>query len=142
MEFFDNPVAQNLSKSAGKYGRWYSDPTNTDGSCTSLSAVATEFGAQGLELDGCLLAWGSDFIRVQGKWSNCFASGYRDAHRVRDAMNLRVNAYRVLLTRGRDGCVVFIPPIPDKMRETYAYLRGCGFTELDENAVSTTTLSD
>lgn len=128
--------------SAGKYGRWYSDPTNTDGSCTSLSAVATEFGAQGLELDGCLLAWGSDFVRVQGKWSNCFASGYRDAHRVRDAMNLRVNAYRVLLTRGRDGCVVFIPPIADKMRDTYAYLRDCGFTELDENAVSGATLGD
>lgn len=116
---------------AGKYGRWYSDPTNTDGSCASLSAVTTEFGSQGLELDGCLLAWGTDFIRLQEQWSNRFASGYRDAHRVRDPMTLRINAYRVLLTRGRDGCVVFVPPIPDKMRETYAYLHNCGFKELD-----------
>ena len=98
---------------------------------TSLSAVATEFGAQGLELDGCLLAWGTDFVRVQGEWSNRFASGYWDAHRVRNAMALRANAYRVLLTRGRDGCVLFVPPIPDEMRETYAYLRDCGFTELN-----------
>lgn len=116
----------------GKYGRWYSDPTNTYGSCASLSAVATEFGSQGLELDGCLLAWGTDFVRIEEQWSNRFASGYREAHRVRDAMTLRLNAYRVLLTRGRDGCVVFVPPLPDKMRETYAYLCQCGFTELDD----------
>jgi hypothetical protein len=114
----------------GKYGRWYSDPTNTDSSCASLSAVATEFGSQGLELDGCLLAWGTDFVRSQGQWSNRFASGYKEAHRVRDAMALRLNAYRVLLTRGRDGCVIFVPPIPDKTRETYGYLRKCGFAEL------------
>jgi hypothetical protein len=116
----------------GKYGRWYSDPTSSDVSCTSLAAVATEFGAQGLELDGCLLAWGTDLIRVGGEWSNRYASGYRDAHRVRDAMTLRVNAYRVLLTRGRDGCVTFIPPIPDKMRETYKYLVDCGFKALSD----------
>jgi len=29
----------------------------------------------------------------------------------RDPSQLRVNAYRVLLTRGRDGAVVFIPPL-------------------------------
>lgn len=126
----------------GRYGRWYSDPTNSDFSCTSLSAVATEFGAQGLELDGCLLAWGTDLVRVGEEWSNRYASGYKDAHRVRDAMALRVNAYRVLLTRGRDGCIVFIPPIPDKMRETYKYLRGCGFTELNDGAIPVGTLGD
>lgn len=118
----------------GKYGRWYSDPTNSDGSCASLSTVATEFGSQGLELDGCLIAWGTDLIRSGAEWSNRYASGYRDAHRVRDAMALRINAYRVLLTRGRDGCVIFIPPLPDKMRETYKYLRGCGFAELSGGA--------
>jgi hypothetical protein len=124
----------------GKYGRWYSDPANSDVSCTSLSAVATEFGAQGLELDGCLLAWGTDLVRVDEVWSNRYASGYRDAHRVRDAMALRVNAYRVLLTRGRDGCVVFIPPIPDKMRQTYKYLCDCGFTTLSDSSVQSAAL--
>lgn len=114
----------------GKYGRWYSDPIGSNSSCTSLSAVATEFGAQGLELDGCLLAWGTDLIRLNEKWSNRYASGYREAHRVRDPMALRINAYRVLLTRGRDGCVVYIPPIPEKMRETYKYLCDCGFSRL------------
>ena len=99
-----------------------------------MSAVATEFGSQGLELDGCLLAWGTDLIRSDGQWSNHFASGYRESHRVRSAMSLRLNAYRVLLTRGRDGCVVFVPHIPDKLRETYLYLWNCGFSILDDNS--------
>jgi hypothetical protein len=116
----------------GRYGRWYSEPFGTKGSCTGLDAVATEFGAQGLELDACLIAWGTDFIRENGNWTNKYASGYREVTRIIDAKALRMNAYRVLLTRGRDGCVVFIPPIPDKMRETYAYLKDCGFTDLKE----------
>ena len=103
---------------------------NTNGSCTNLNTVATEFGTQGLELDACLLAWGTDFIREKGQWTNKYASGYREMNRVVDPKALRENAYRVLLTRGRDGCVIFVPPIPDKMRETYTYLKNCGFTEL------------
>lgn len=117
----------------GKYGKWYSEPPMTKGSCTRLDAVATEFGAQGLELDACLLAWGTDFIREKGTWTNKYASGYREMARIVDAKALRMNAYRVLLTRGRDGCVVFIPPIHDKMRETYKFLKDCGFTELTED---------
>lgn len=114
----------------GKYGKWYSEPLGVNGSCTMLDKVSTEFGAQGLELDACLFAWGTDFIRENGNWSNRYASGYREAGRVVDAKALRKNAYRVLLTRGRDSSVIFMPPIKDKMRETYAYLRECGFTEL------------
>lgn len=114
----------------GQYGKWYVEEKAASGSCTELEKVATEFGTQGLELDACLLAWGTDFIRVNGDWTNKFAAGYRDSHRIVDAMALRKNAYRVLLTRGRDACVVFIPPIKDKMRETYGYLKNCGFREL------------
>ena len=32
---------------------------------------------------------------------------------VRDSLQLRVNAYRVLLTRGRDGAVIFVPPLTE-----------------------------
>jgi len=56
------------------------------------------------------------------KWANTL--------RIKDAKALRLNSYRVLLTRGRDCCTVFIPPIKDKMRQTYTYLKKCGFTEL------------
>ena len=116
--------------SNGKYGKWYAEARGVPESCCSLEAVTTEFGAQGLELDACLLAWGTDFIIDNGQWSNRFSAGYREANRIKDAKALRLNSYRVLLTRGRDCCTVFVPPIKEKMRETYAYLKKCGFVEL------------
>jgi hypothetical protein len=51
---------------------------------------------------------------VIGEWTNTFASDYKEVSRIIDAKALRMNAYRVLLTRGRDGCIVFIPSIPGK----------------------------
>ena len=116
----------------GKFGKWYSDPKDTPGSCTELEVVVTEFGAQGLELDFNLLAWGTDLVWQGDGWSNASASGYRDASRIIDALQLRLNAYRVLLTRGRDGCVVFVPQIPRRTDETYQYLLDCGFTEFND----------
>jgi len=123
---FNNPGEINR----GKYGPWYSEPIGNNGSCTALDKVVTEFGIQGLELDASLIAWGTDFIRDGKTWTNKYAAGYREAHRIRDAKNLRLNAYRVLLTRGRDGCVIFVPPIQNKTKETYEYFKNCGFTEL------------
>ena len=91
----------------------------------------TEFGAQGLELDATLLAWGTDFIRERGRWTNDYSRGYRKRWMLKDPYRLRLNAYRVLLTRARDVTVVFIPPIP-VLDETYEYLRSSGFRELSE----------
>ena len=48
---------------------------------------------------------------------------------VRDAKQLRLNSYRVLLTRGRDGTVVFVPPLPE-LEETSDYLERSGFLPL------------
>ncbi|MDA9031217.1 DUF2075 domain-containing protein [Candidatus Pseudothioglobus singularis] len=115
--------------SAGKYGKWYAEARGVPESCCSLEAVTTEFGAQGLELDACLLAWGTDFIIENGQWSNRFSAGYRESNRIKDAKALRMNSYRVLLTRGRDCCTIFIPQ-EEKMRATFGYLRACGFKEL------------
>ncbi|MEX1334135.1 MAG: DNA/RNA helicase domain-containing protein, partial [Candidatus Limnocylindrales bacterium] len=70
-----------------------------------------------------------DFVRQTGAWSNERARRYQLAGRVRDAYQLRVNAYRVLLTRARDACIVFVPPIP-LLDETYSFLRQAGFQEL------------
>ena len=90
----------------------------------------TEFGAQGLELDAVLLAWGTDFMRVNDCWSNAKARGYKRGAHVRDPFQLRMNAYRVLLTRGRDATVTFIPPLQD-LDETYNYLAASGFLKLE-----------
>ena len=89
----------------------------------------TEFGAQGLELDAVLLAWGTDLAIDQGKWSTARARGYMKRNRVKDPFQLRLNAYRVLLTRGRDATVVFVPPLPE-LNATYEYLVANGFREL------------
>ena len=57
------------------------------------------------------------------------ARRYQRPSRVNDSHQLRLNAYRVLLTRGRDATVVFVPRIPD-LGETVDYLRASGFVEL------------
>jgi hypothetical protein len=78
-----------------------------------MRTCVTEFGAQGLELDAVLLAWGTDLMLTNGRWSNARASGYQDRRRVRNPFQLRLNAYRVLLTRGRDATVAFVPALAE-----------------------------
>jgi hypothetical protein len=94
-----------------------------------MDACVTEFGAQGLELDATLLAWGTDLLIADKEWSNAKARGYRRGAKVKDPFQLRINAYRVLLTRGRDACVVFVPPLAE-LDETFAYLAAAGFKPL------------
>lgn len=114
-----------------KFGPWYADAEEAPGgySCRHLRDCVTEFGAQGLELDAVLLAWGTDFIIENGKWSNARARGYMKRSRVKSPHQLRINAYRVLLTRGRDASVVFVPPVPE-LDATFDYLVASGFREL------------
>ena len=101
------------STSAMRLGPWYGDGDESRRSCHHLRECVTEFGAQGLELDGVLLAWGTDFMRSGNRWSHHRARRYKAGTKIRDAYSLRLNAYRVLLTRGRDGAVIFVPPLPE-----------------------------
>lgn len=114
-----------------KFGPWYSDPEDhPDGrSCRNLRDCVTEFGAQGLELDATLLAWGTDYEFRDGTWSNANARVYKRGTHVRDAHQLRKNAYRVMLTRGRDATIVFVPPI-GRLDASFKRLCDCGFSEL------------
>jgi hypothetical protein len=114
-----------------RVGPWYGDDEDAYGgqSCRRLERAVTEFGAQGLELDAALLAWGTDFARDGAGWSNARARGYKRGAHVKDAFQLRLNAYRVLLTRGRDATVVYVPPLP-ALDETHAYLAQAGFRSL------------
>ena len=85
-----------------RFGRW-----RCGRSCRRLIDCVTEFGAQGLELDATLLAWGTDLQMKDGRWTDSRARHYRHGATVRDPFQLRVNAYRVLLTRGMKGCYVY-----------------------------------
>ena len=100
-------------------------------SCRQLTSCVTEFGAQGLELDGTLLAWGADLLRKRGTWSNANARGYQRQALVRDPFQLRLNAYRVLFTRARDVAVAFLPRLVE-LDETFHYLTSAGFKELTQ----------
>ncbi len=114
-----------------KLGPWYADDESSEShlSCRLLDRCVSEFEVQGLELDAVLLAWGTDLRRVNGRWSNDRAAKYLKSTPVRDALKLRINSYRVLLTRGRDGTVVFVPKLPE-LDETYSFLVESGFLEL------------
>jgi hypothetical protein len=115
-------------------GPWYSEPEGDPEmrSCRNLLDCMTEFGAQGLELDATLLAWGTDYMRQSGLWSNAKARGYQQRSRVKNPFQLRMNAYRVLLTRGRDATIIFIPAIK-VLDETYYYLVESGFRSIESN---------
>jgi hypothetical protein len=89
-------------------GPWYNDPRTSLRSCCQLLEVATEFSCQGLELDFPIVGWDTDLVWNGSEW--LVKSGRTKAH---DARQLRLNSYRVLLTRGRDGMVIFVPPISD-----------------------------
>ncbi|HSK48371.1 MAG TPA: DNA/RNA helicase domain-containing protein [Coriobacteriia bacterium] len=114
-----------------KLGPWYGDGEDDFRSlrCRHLDVCVTEFGAQGLELDATLLAWGTDLVLDDGRWSNASARGYKKGAKLWDPRQLRINAYRVLLTRGRDACVAFVPPMA-MLDETYGYLLACGFRDI------------
>jgi hypothetical protein len=105
-----------------------------------LEDAATEFQVQGLELDWVCVNWDGDFRLTGSNWSYHDFRGNRWCN-IANADNrvyLR-NAYRVLLTRARQGMVVFVPPgdINDPTRSpafydsTFNYLRELGISEIE-----------
>lgn len=116
-----------------RIGPWFTEGEEDPRSCRHLRQAVTEFGCQGLELEMALVAWGTDLLREEGRWSIKKARRYRrqGRTRVRDPFQMRLNAYRVLLTRGRDGVVVYVPPLPE-LDETWGFLRESGFRALGD----------
>jgi len=109
-----------------KKGRWFNAPPEDPLSCCALEAVVTEFGCQGLELDLPIVCWGSDHRWDSGHWQ---LSPTRRRDPVDDPVTLLRNAYRVLLTRGRDGLVIFVPP-DRELDETFDVLQDAGLRPL------------
>lgn len=96
-------------------GWWYNRAKGEKGSCCNLKDVVTEFACQGLEVDMPIICWGDDMRLVDKRWQR-----YSESEAVNSPTNLyRVNSYRVLLTRGRDGFIIFIPPNSNQLDEVY-----------------------
>lgn len=87
-----------------KVGPWYNEPAGNKNSCCQLEEVATEFSCQGLELDMPVVCWGEDLLWEDRGWKK-----FSGRTKCRDPHQIRLNSYRVLLTRGRDGFIVYIP---------------------------------
>jgi len=104
-----------------------------------LEDVATEFQVQGLELDWACVTWDADFRYDNNGWKSYsfVGSKWQNINKEERKTYLK-NAYRVLLTRARQGMVIVIPEgnIEDHTRQpefyisTYQYLRKIGITEI------------
>lgn len=106
-----------------KYRDWYNNAKGEANSCANLESPMTEFGCQGLELDMAVVAWGDDFLWDGNRWE--MRKNMRSQFPQRDPHTLRKNSYRVLLTRSRDGLVIFVPPL-DKFDFTEIILLASG----------------
>ena len=115
---------------------WFLDAKDDVRSSYYLEDVATEFHVQGLEVDWACLTWDADFRYGENGWEHWEFRGSRWNH-VHNQQNqlYQKNAYRVLLTRARQGMVIFVPkgdsadPTRDKSYydPTFNYLRSIGF---------------
>ena len=128
----------------GKYlpvGEWYVEDEINPNSCRRLREAITQFEAQGLELDAALVCWGNDLTwtsqtleGAESHWDITKGKKWKKTSTIHDPLALRRNTYRVLLTRGRQGSVIFVPP-QDDMDETYSRLISAGCETLDKPAV-------
>jgi hypothetical protein len=102
-----------------KNAKWYNNNLGEPGSCCNMEEVVTEFGCQGLELDMAIVAWGNDFLWDGSDWQ---MRKMRTRIPQQDPHQLRLNSYRVLLTRSREGLVIFIPPTTEFDQTEHAFL--------------------
>ena len=118
---------------------WFLNGKDDVRSSYYLEDVATEFQVQGLELDWTCVAWDGDFRYSHDGWRHFSFRGSRWQH-VRDKQRQRyqLNAYRVLLTRARQGMAIVIPEgdrndptrDPSYYDTTFEYLKTCGIQAL------------
>lgn len=117
--------------------RWFLDGKDDVRSSYYLEDVATEFQVQGLELDWSCVVWDGDLRYSGSAWSHNEFKGTRwNCIKKAERQTYLKNAYRVLLTRARQGMVVVVPEgsdeDPTRRREyydgTFEYLRALGLT--------------
>lgn len=115
---------------------WFLDGKDDIRSSYFLEDVATEFQVQGLELDWACVIWDGDLRFVNNEWKSYsfVGSKWQNIHKeVRKKYLL--NAYRVLLTRARQGMIIVIPEgnledhtrLPEFYDSTFEYLKNTGF---------------
>ncbi len=122
-----NPVHWFLNDKSDTRSSWY------------LEDAATEFQVQGLELDWACVTWDADLRLSDSGWSfHDFRGDKWTGVNKRENQRYLLNAYRVLLTRSRQGMAIFIPPgdsndptrKPEFYNPIYRYLAELGIPAL------------
>jgi hypothetical protein len=119
---------------------WFLNDKDDIRSSYFLEDIATEFDIQGLEIDWTCLAWGANFHIKDGKWKHQNFKGSKWMNINQDITKEYLkNTYRVLLTRARQGMIIFIPngseldhTRPKEFYDgTWEYMKQIGIEELD-----------
>jgi len=113
---------------------WFLNDASDIRSSSFLEITATEFAVQGLELDWVGLCWDADLRRNKEKWEfkNFRGTKWTNLSTTYDRQYL-LNKYRVLLTRAREGLIIFVPEgepedisrQPEIYNEIFEYLINC-----------------
>ncbi len=118
---------------------WFLDEKDDVRSSYYLEDVATEFDIQGLELDWVCVVWDGDYRYSDAGWENKSFVGNKWQNIKKEERKVyQKNAYRVLLTRARQGMIIVVPEgdendptrDPEIYDPTYNYLRSIGFEEI------------
>lgn len=125
----------------GQYENWFLKPDGDHRSSNRLEVAASQYECQGLEIDWSCLCWGEDLLwQGNGEWCYSRLNGASRGKVPREFKQRYIrNAYRVLLTRAREGMVMFVPhgdpsdpTRPSELFEATAnYLVECGVRLLD-----------
>jgi DUF2075 family protein len=114
---------------------WFLNDEKDVRSSYYLELVATEYKVQGLELDWVGICWDADLRRSDSQWDFKNFSGTRwNQTKTESEQQFLLNTYRVLLTRAREGLIVFLPEgderdetaNPEFYNAIFEYLVSCG----------------
>ena len=118
---------------------WFLDDIDDIRSSLFLEDAASEFDVQGLELDWTCIVWDGDLRRENDSWGNYSFTGNKWQNiRSEERKSYQINAYRVLLTRARQGMIICVPEgnpedstrNPDYYDGTFDYLKSIGLEEI------------
>lgn len=142
-------IASSGAKRLRKYGIWVQNKINAPmwflngkadvRSSYYLEETATEFDVQGLELDWTIVCWDANlrFNHNHFEYYNFCGTKWQNINKEENILYLK-NAYRVLLTRARQGIVIYVPEgdktdatmKPEFYDGVYKYLKDIGIEEI------------
>ena len=118
---------------------WFLNGKDDVRSSYYLEDVATEFQVQGLELDWTCVTWDGDFRYSEDGWKTFSFVGnkWQNIHK-EERKKYLINAYRVLMTRARQGMIIVVPEgdaedhtrKPEYYNATFDYLKSVGIQEV------------